>query len=97
VAEHLVSQGFVLLEQRLRTPFAELDIVAKDLDGGLHVFEVKGDRGGYEKIVSLCQILRLKRACQYLLHKKKPSSVRLHLAAVGAHRIRIFWDFQLSP
>ena len=67
------------MARRLKTPFAEVDILARDKSGFLVVVEVKKVRHDFDRsgVVSSRQLARLQRACIFL------ESDGLLVAAVG--------------
>jgi Holliday junction resolvase-like predicted endonuclease len=64
----LKSIGWSIVARRLKTPFAEVDILARDKAGFLVVVEVKKVRRDFDRsgVVSNRQLARLRRACIFL-------------------------------
>lgn len=91
VKQTLLQKGFLFVAERLRTPFAELDLVFLDAESCLHVFEVKTSEHGLP-YVSKKQKLRLHRALEHL-NKGRTSYPRCHLALVNQAAVQLVWDF----
>ena len=67
VAEYLKLSGWSLIARRFKTPYAEVDILARDRAGVLFVIEVKKIRDDFhDGIVSSRQLQRLRRASESL-------------------------------
>lgn len=91
VKEELSRQGWIFVAERLRTPFAELDLLLLDEGFCLHVFEVKTAEHGMPYI-SKAQKARLRRALEHLSHGRR-AFPRCHLAVVNQKSLRLVWDF----
>ncbi|MGE3164697.1 MAG: YraN family protein [Planctomycetota bacterium] len=85
----LIAHGYRVVARNLRTPVAEVDVVARR---GRHLVlcEVKTRRGPGDVVVSRAQRERLRRAARWLLPRYAPrgGSLRLDLALV---RVRRWW------
>lgn len=85
VCDDLVRSGWRVVERRLRTPFAEVDLFLEDPFGNYFLFEVKAVRAEFFESgvnVSFAQLQRLRRAC-FFLERRVGRVVLLQIAAVG--------------
>jgi len=72
--DYLVSNGYEILEKNFRTPFGEIDIIARDKDF-IVIIEVKrrmSDRFGEPQLaVNFKKQEKLKKLALYYIHKLK--------------------------
>lgn len=68
VIAYYLNKKFRLLEQRVKTPFAEVDLLFRSADGNLLMVEVKSanDPCFYSARISKRQMQRLARAVSFL-------------------------------
>lgn len=87
---HLKSENLKILARRLKTPFAEIDILAGHQSQIWCVYEVKTFNEAFQKqVLSLKQKQRLQRACIYLSEKFQVTVI-LKLALVEKNQKVIF-------
>ena len=94
VLKHYQSKGFVLIQRRYRTPFAEIDIVLTSPRGSVVLVEVKSSTSGFRMPfrVSKRQRGRLCRAHEYFV--RFHTAVESHLAVVSqSGEIHLFTDY----
>ena len=93
VCQQLTLQGWKVLQRNYRSPFAELDIVAKDPHGNLAIVEVKTRTSfswldGYD-CIGRKQLRRLAQACLFLGERNFCSHpARLDLALVKSSCVK---------
>jgi putative endonuclease len=106
VCQQLTLRGWKVLQRNYRSPFAELDIVAKDPHGNLAIVEVKTRTsfswlGGYD-CIGRKQLRRRAQACLYLGERNSSSHpARLDLALVKSscgqiYTMELLQDLELS-
>jgi len=84
--DYLVSNGYEILEKNFRTPFGEIDIIARDKDF-IVIIEVKrrmSDRFGEPQLaVNFNKQEKLKKLALYYIHKlKKEYPIRFDVIAI---------------
>lgn len=85
VSQKMIESGHSLLGHRLKTPFAELDLVFRSPIATVIVLEVKFcsyKNWDVESLISQSQRARLKRACGYL--EQEVRQVELLLAVIDS-------------
>lgn len=91
-AYFLRLHGYRIIDRNLRTPVAEVDLLAQR-DDTLVVCEVKSRRGAWEGTISEAQQRRLARAALWLLPRygSADHSVRVDLLAVNLRGRWALW------
>lgn len=82
VADYFLKKKFELLARRLRTPYAEVDLVFRGPIGELLLVEVKSQPNSDFLAISSGQIERLRRAMLWFMQKNL-GEVRCAIALVG--------------
>ena len=93
VKEYLLKNNFELIEQRYRTPFAEVDLLLRSPKGPLVMIEVKAISDWDRLLWRLDQRQRqrLKRACSFIENKYK-KLVMLKVAYIDKFNKILFLD-----
>lgn len=98
VVEFYLREGYRLLHQRLKTPYAEIDLVFKSSSGHVILVEVKAVTAKifYGARLSLKQRQRLRRAFEWYCYKTQ-SPIEFHLVFVDQkEKIQIYKNCVLS-
>lgn len=94
VIQHYASKGYRLIQQRVKTVFAEVDLIFQGKKGNLILVEVKSLSSWdfFQHRISEKQKKRLSRALQY--YQSHGHIAALHYAVVSQQgEIRVFPDF----
>lgn len=100
VASDLVNTGYTILARNLRTPYAEIDIIAKS-NARIHFIEVKyrssDSFGGAVSALSRNQSRRIERAANYWVCRNFPEAdFQVDLAAVTKDQDQLKINYYLD-